>query len=135
LRAVLDPNIIISAALSPGGLPARVMMAWLEGRFEIIASPGLIDELERALAYPRLRRRIPELDAAALVRLIERGSVMREDADRPPAISKDPGDDYLVALAAGSEAVLVTGDRDLLALAPGIPVFHARRFLEWLKGR
>jgi len=135
LRAVLDPNIVISAALSPGGSPAHVMMAWLEGRFEIIASPQLIDELERALAYPKLRSRIPEPDAAALVRLIERGSVMREDADRPPAISKDPGDDYLVALAAGSEAALVTGDRGLLALAPGSPVFSARQFLEWLKGR
>jgi len=134
LRAVLDPNVIISAALSPGGSPARVLTAWLGGRFEIIASPDLIGELERALAYPKLRRRIPEPDAAALVRLIERGSVMRENEDQPPAISKDPGDDYLIALAAGSEAVLVTGDRDLLALAPGFPIFSAKKFLKWLEG-
>ena len=111
-----------------------MLSAWLEGRFEIIASPGLIDELKRALAYPKLRKRIPEPDAAALVRLVERGSVMREDPVDPPPISKDPGDDYLVALAAGSEAALVTGDRDLLALAPEIPTFSTREFLEWLDG-
>ncbi|MFZ9668914.1 MAG: putative toxin-antitoxin system toxin component, PIN family [Solirubrobacterales bacterium] len=134
MRAVLDPNVIISAALSPGGSPARVLTAWLEGRFEIIASPGLIDELERTLAYPKLHKRIPEPDAAALVRLVERGSVMREDPVDPPPISKDPGDDYLIALAAGSEAVLVSGDRDLLALAPEIPTFSAKKFLEWLEG-
>jgi len=134
LRAVLDPNVIISAALSPGGSPARVLTAWLEGRFEIIASPGLIGELAGALAYPKLRRRIPETDAAALVRLVERGSVMREDEDRPPAISEDPDDDYLIALAAGSEAVLVTGDRDLLTLAPDLPIFSASQFLKWLEG-
>ena len=93
MRAVLDPNVIISAALSPGGSPARVLTEWLEGRFEIIASPDLLYELERALAYPKLRKRIPESDAAALVRLIEGGSVLREDPADPPAISKDPGVD------------------------------------------
>lgn len=134
MRAVLDPNVIISAALSPGGSPARVLTAWLEGRFEIIASPGLIDELERAFAYPKLRKRIPEADAEALVRLIEGGSVMREDPADPPSISKDPGDDYLIALAAGSEAALISGDRDLLALAPETPVFSAKKFLKWLEG-
>lgn len=112
-----------------------MLSAWLEGRFEIIASPGLIDELKRALAYPKLRKRIPEPDAAALVRLIEGGSVMREDPDNPPPISKDPGDDYLIALAAGSEAVLISGDRDLLELAPDLPVFSAKKFLEWLEDR
>ena len=111
-----------------------MLKTWLEGRFEIIASPGLVEELERALAYPKLRRRIPELDAAALVRLIERGSVMREDPADPPAISKDRRDDYLIALAAESEAVLVTGDRDLLALAPELPIFSARQFLKWQGG-
>ena len=134
MRAVLDPNVVISAALSPSGSPARVLVAWLEGRFEVIASPKLVGEVERALAYPKLRKRIPEADAAGLIRLIERGSVMREDLASPPSISKDPGDDYLIALAAGSEAVLVTGDRDLLALAPEFPVFDAKRFLAWLDG-
>ncbi|MFM9053940.1 MAG: putative toxin-antitoxin system toxin component, PIN family [Solirubrobacterales bacterium] len=134
MRAVLDPNVIISAALSPDGSPARVLTAWLEGEFEVIASPGLIDELERALAYSKIRKRIPEPDAEALVRLIERGSVMREDPADPPSISNDPGDDYLIALAAGSEAALVSGDRDLLALAPEIPVFSAKKFLKWLEG-
>ena len=109
-------------------------MAWLGGRFEVIASPKLVDELERALAYPKLRKRIPEADAAGLARLIERGSVMREDVASPPSISKDPGDDYLIALAAGSEAVLVTGDRDLLALGPELPIFSARQFLKWMEG-
>lgn len=135
MRAVLDPNVVISAALSPRGAPANVLLAWLEGRFEYIASPKLVQELERALGYPKLRKRIPKDDAAALVRLIERGSVMREDSADAAALSRDPGDDYLIALAAGSEAVLVTGDRDLLDLAPDFPVFAAKQFLYWLDGR
>ena len=135
MRAVLDPNVVISAALSPGGSPARVLTAWLEGHFEIIASTKLVDELDRALTYPKLRKRIPEDDAAALVRLIDHGSVMREDPSTPPAISRDPDDDYLIALAAENEAVLVTGDRDLLSLAPELPVFSAKQFLGWLESQ
>ena len=112
-----------------------MLTAWLEGQFEIIASTKLVDELDRALAYPKLRKRIPEDDAAALVRLIDHGSVMREDPSTPPAISRDPDDDYLIALAAENEAVLVTGDRDLLSLAPELPVFSAKQFLGWLESQ
>ena len=133
MRAVLDPNVVVSAALSPSGAPARVLLAWLDGRFESIASPGLIEELERVLAYPKLRERIPAADAAELVRLVKGGSVMREDPPNPPAVSSDPGDDYLVALAMASEAVIVTGDSDLLSLAPRLPVFTPKRFLNWLE--
>ena len=132
MRAVLDPNVVISAALSPSGAPAQVLLAWREGRFEAIASPQLVEELARALAYPKLRKRIREEDSQALASLIARGSVLRQDIDDPPRISSDPGDDYLVALAKGNEAVLVSGDRDLLALAPELPVFTPRKFLQWL---
>jgi len=45
LRAVLDPNVIISAALSPNGSPAAVLVAWLDGQFELVASQKLIEEL------------------------------------------------------------------------------------------
>lgn len=141
MRAVLDPNVIISAALSPVGSPARVLTAWLDGRLELVASPRLIAELDRALAYPNLRKRIPEEDARALVRLIERGSVVRDDPEDPPAISRDRGDDwdrgddYLIALARENEAILVSGDADLLDLAPGLPVFPAGAFLAWLDER
>ena len=123
----------MSAALSPNGAPAAVFVAWLGGQFEMVASPKLIAELDRTLAYPKIRKRIPQEDSAALVRLIERGAVMRDDVDDPPPISRDPGDDYLIALARVSEAVIVSGDGDLLSLAPDLPVLDPRQFLEWLE--
>ena len=135
MRAVLDPNVVVSAALSPSGAPAQVLLAWLDGHFESIASPGLVEELERALAYPKLRKRIPAPEAAKLVRLLAEGSVMREDVEDPPSISRDPGDDYIVALAMANEAVVVSGDSDLLALSPQLPVFSPKRFLNWLEAR
>jgi putative PIN family toxin of toxin-antitoxin system len=133
LRAVLDPNVIVSAALSPSGAPARVLLTWLDGGFEAIASPKLVQDLEQVLAYRKIRKRVPGANAARLVHLVETRSVMREDPDRPPAVSSDPGDDYLIALAASCEAVIVTGDKDLLSLSPKIPAFSPRRFLGWLE--
>jgi uncharacterized protein len=133
VRVILDPNVLIAAVLSPKGSQAKVLRAWLEGRFELIASPLLIAELERALQYPKLQERIPESAADRLVAWIERQAAFLPDPpESPPARSEDPGDDYLLALAARSRAVLVSGDRHLLALASAIPIMTPRVLLNFL---
>ena len=131
MRAVLDPNVIISALLSPSGNPARVLRAWQQGEFELIVSPSLLEELARALAYPKLRRRITEEDARAVIQwLTEVATVVSDPEAQPPVHSADPGDDYLIALAAARQAILVSGDRDLLNLSDEIPVFSPAAFLD-----
>jgi predicted nucleic acid-binding protein len=44
----------------------------------------------------------------------------------------DPGDDYLIALAEQEQAVLVSGDKHLLALGEELPIETARAFLDKL---
>lgn len=135
-RAVLDPNILISALLSPGGTPARLLASWLAGDFELVVSNRLFAELERALAYRKLRSRISSQDARALVELLGGGAEVTLDPPEPPPVrSSDPGDDYLLALAAGSDAALVSGDRHLLDLSGQLPIFSAQAFLELLGER
>ena len=132
MRAVLDPNIRISALLSPAGAPARVVTAWREGGFELIASPLLLDELGRALSYPKLRKRITAEESAAVIAWISRESTIAGDGESPPARSSDPGADDLIALAESQRAALVSGDSDLLALKEALPIFTAAGFLDWL---
>lgn len=134
MRAVLDPNVIISALLSPAGTPAKVLRAWLEGRFELLVSPLLLSELERAFAYPKLRKRISEKEASQVVELLNRSATATTDPDGPATIhSADPGDDYLVALAQANGAALVTGDKHILQLASDLPIFSTAEFLALLK--
>jgi putative PIN family toxin of toxin-antitoxin system len=133
VRAVLDTNVIVSAVLSPTGAPRSVLEAWRDGRFELIASPRLLAELRRVLEYPKLRRFVTVQEADELVSLVEDASLVVGDPEEaPPVRSLDPDDDYLIALAATSRSILVTGDSDLLELSTRIPVVTPAKFLEIL---
>jgi len=135
VRAVLDPNVIISAVLSPSGSPAKVMRAWLDGAYELIVSPLLLEELERALGYPKLRARVTDAETQELLELLRRGADVRDDPTGPPPVrSPDPGDDYLIALAAASHALIVSGDRHLLGLSEAVPVYAPAAFLTLIEG-
>jgi len=129
LRAVLDANVIISGLLSPGGAPARVLVAWREGAFELIVSSQLLAELRRALSYPRLRERIDPQDTTDLLEWLTRFATLVDDTGHAPVRSADSADDYLIALAAGNDALLVSGDKHLLDLADELPILPPARFL------
>lgn len=130
MRAVLDPNVIISATLSPAGSPARIFRLWLEGAYELIVSPTLLDELERALSYAKLRDRVSADERQELLNVLARGGTTVQDPYQAPKVpSPDPDDDYLIALASISRSVLVSGDSDLLGLSGQIPVRSPAEFL------
>ncbi len=133
MRAVLDPNVVISGVLSSRGAPADVLRALAAGEFELIVSQALQDELERALTYPKLRRHISEPDGAELVRWLAGSATVVIDPEADPRVhSRDPDDDHLIALAAAHRAALVSGDKHLLALEGEMPVFSPRAFLDLL---
>ncbi len=133
MRAVLDPNILISALLSSQGAPAHLLTRWLAGEFELIVSDGLLGELDRALAYPKLTSRIAPADAKRFATILRKEGEVEPDIKDVEQRSIDPGDDYLLALAERSSAFLVSGDRHLLELSEQLPVLTARQFLQTLE--
>ena len=135
MRAVLDVNVLVSAAISPRGAPARLLAAWRDGAFELVVSPLLLAELRRALGYPKLARLVPPADADALVALLGRVAEVAADPPGPPPVrTADPKDDYLVALAAAQRAVIVSGDAHLTDLAGRLPVRRPAEFLAEVDG-
>ena len=130
MRAVLDTSVLISAILSPRGTPARLLLAWQAGAFDLVVSPALLAELRRALAYPKLERLVPPADADTFVAWIGRSALLGADPDgEPPVHAADPADDYLITLAAVERAVLVSGDAHLTVLADRFPVRAPAHFL------
>jgi predicted nucleic acid-binding protein len=67
--------------------------------------------------------------------MILRGATLIADPPEPPALTPDPGDDYLPALASAAGArFLVSGDPHLTQLAePVPPVLTPRAFLDRLE--
>jgi len=94
---------------------------------------ALLGELERALAYPKVRSRVAAAEAAAFVTLLRETALVEADPPAPPRRSPDSGDDCLVALAGAAGALLVSGDAHVLALADRFPILAPRLFLEALE--
>jgi uncharacterized protein len=134
VRVVLDPNVIISAMLSGGGSPAKVLRNWLDGNFELVVSPLLLEELARALGYPKLRTRISDAEADELLEVLRRQAEIADDPAEPPHVrSSDSNDDYIIALAASTRSLIVSGDHHLLDLKELLPIYSPVEFLAELK--
>jgi putative PIN family toxin of toxin-antitoxin system len=122
-RVVLDTNVVLSALLFGGGPAGRVRTGWQSGRFVPLASSATARELVRVLAYPKFRLSAEEQEEL-LADVMPWVEVVRIP-DPPPAVPacRDPFDVPFLHLAvAGRARMLVSGDRDLLALAgtPGL---------------
>ena len=130
IRAVLDPGVLIAALLSSQGAPARLLTLWLEGAYELITSPKLLGELERVLLRPKFRRYVTEDEAMSYVAMLQRLTIVVTDPGDVPQISRDPNDDYLIALGrAADAAAIVSGDPHLTELDLDPPVLTPREFL------
>lgn len=137
-RVVLDTNVVLSALLFGGGPAARVRSGWQAARFVPLASTATARELVRVLGYPKFRLS-PAEQEELLADFMPWVEVVRI-ADPPPATPacRDPFDLPFLQLAIGGRArVLVSGDRDLLALAgsPGLcPVLGIDAFCRQFVG-
>jgi uncharacterized protein len=136
VRAVVDVNVLVSGVLSAKGSSAEILGATRNGLFELVVSERLLAELRRTLAYPKLRPRIGPEKAAAFVNWArDHGTIAEDPASPPPINSRDPDDDYLLALAIDRRAYLVTGNQDLLVLSENLPILTPAQFVTKLRER
>lgn len=135
MRAIVDTNILLSALINPHGLPAQLIDFWRGARFQLVTSRDQLLELGDVARRPQLRKYIVP---ARVGRFINDLRALAEVVSRLPHIdrSRDPGDNFLLAMAQASGAdYLVTGDkRDVLVLGSHerTRIVTARQFLEIL---
>jgi putative PIN family toxin of toxin-antitoxin system len=117
MRVILDTNVLVSALLVKGSVPARIVDAWLEGRFALVTSELQLDEVRRVTRYPRVRSYLDPAEAGSLVNGLRRFAEVCTTLPDVDA-SSDPADNFLLAMAQAVAAdYLVTSDkRGLLAL-------------------
>jgi len=139
-RAVVDTNVLISAALSPRSAPARIVDGLLQ-RATLVFSRPTFEELETRLWRPKFdryldvdRRRLLLHDFAAAAQWVEL------PAQPIPTYSRDRDDDVFLHTALHGRAQwLVSGDKDVLELSTGDWAFEilspAQALEKWIQGR
>jgi len=115
-RFVLDANILLAAlAGRPDAPPALLLAGIHSGDLEAVACPLLVGEVLDNLEKPYFRAKLSQLEAYEAIDAFSAIALMLDDPTDVDAILRDPGDDYLVALARASKAeAIITGDNDLL---------------------
>ena len=118
LRVVLDTNVLVSALVFRSPSVAWLLSAWQSLMFIPLASQITMAELERVLRHPKFN--LFRAQAEALIEDYRPWCEMvtiTEPPDVPEC--RDPKDRMFLELAAAGQAdALVTGDGDLLTLAP-----------------
>lgn len=126
VRVVLDTNVVVSALVFRGGAAGQVRHAWQRGLVLPLASTATVQELVRVLAYPKFRLSKAEQDEL-LADYLPYAETVRIPHP-PPTVPncRDAWDLPFMHLAVtGNAKVLVSGDRDLLALAVDFEQAHS----------
>jgi putative PIN family toxin of toxin-antitoxin system len=134
---VLDTNVIVSGTIGNSGSPFIILEAWRKGRFILITSQTLIDEVERVFRYPRIQKKyhITEKQVTNVIKNLINYSIATPRNIKLSVITKDPPDnEVLIAALEGEADYIVTGDADLLELKSykGIKIVLPSEFVELL---
>jgi putative PIN family toxin of toxin-antitoxin system len=130
LRVVLDTNVLVSGLAYPGSVPGRIVSVWRQGGLDVVLSRYILDEVSRVL--PRLTRiRLSPSEIRDLVdSFMFLADIVEPDAERDATL-RDPADQHVLGMLLASKAdYLITGDKDLLALAEKYPIVTPAMFWE-----
>lgn len=115
MRAVLDTNVLISALLFTG-VASELVPLWQKGEITVLLSREILDEYLRVLAYPKFQLSEEEIKALIEEELLPFVQVIKPGT-RIRAVRRDPSDDkFLECAVAGKADVIISGDKELLAL-------------------
>jgi putative PIN family toxin of toxin-antitoxin system len=138
MRVVLDVNVLVSAAISAGGSPGKILDLWEQDQFDLAVSRPILEELERVIHYPRIQQNyeLPEEYVEKFLGLIGNQAIVVNPSNKLNVIEKDPSDNrYLECAKEGNASYIVTGDKHLLDLEEynGIVILTPTGFLAILR--
>jgi uncharacterized protein len=133
LRVVLDTNVLLSGIAYPASVPGKILAAWRHGSVEVLLSAYILDELRRVL--PRLAHR-HGLTLAEIDDLVDVLSIQAEVIEPLPGVEPELRDvddqpvlgTLLAARKTSGVDYLITGDKDVLAMAERYPIVAPAKF-------
>lgn len=136
LRVLLDTNVLLSGIAYPSSVPGKILAAWRHGSLDVFLSDYILEELRRVLPRLAHRHSLTDNEMEDLVDVLAiQAELIRVSTQSPQADERlrDAADQpILTALRVGLAAVqldyLITGDKDLLALAEHYPIIAPAAF-------
>lgn len=131
MRIVLDTNVLLSGLMLPAGVPGKIMRCWRAAQFELALSNPMLEEIERALAYPKIQKRLNWSggEITRFVLLLRFKAHIVDITGANVEVPDDPDDEPILAtLIAAQAEYLVTGDQALLALRERYPIVTPGEF-------
>jgi uncharacterized protein len=126
VRIVVDLNVLVSGIMNKSGPPGQLLALWRERRYQLIASPAMIDRLSEVFARPQLQSFLEASEAEALISELSMAAVLVAPNSPLDDLTADEDDNIVLATAvAGRADLIATGDRQhLLSLrnVHGIPI-------------
>lgn len=120
-RLVLDTNIYVSALMKPTSNPGKVFKKIINDHsYELVISEPILDEIERVLFYPKVRKYIRGTDEdlkhwLQAINMI--AHIVYPKGYNQVIIHEDPDDDkFIFAALDGKAKIIVSGDTHLLKL-------------------
>jgi len=130
MRVVLDTNVLVSGIAYPESVPGRIVRVWRQGGLDVVLSRYILDEMARVL--PRLKR--IKLSVDEIRDLVDSfmflADIVEPDDGRDENLRDVADQKVLGTLLASKADYLITGDKDLLALAKKYPVVTPAAFWE-----
>lgn len=135
MKLAIDTNLLISATFKQSTPPALVLAAWRMKRFEWVSCDQQLNELTEALRRPQIVQRMMGGSDLAERLLVKLRLDCRLEALRSPLprVCRDENDDFLFALHDQHGVdLIISGDKDVLALKDRYPVLTARELIDRL---
>ena len=132
MRVVLDTNVLLAAIATHGLCQALVMLVFRD--HAVILSEHILGEVAK---HYRGKFKATKRQADAAIDVLMANAELVEPVTVPLGTVRDKDDLPVLGTAeAGSAAVLVTGDQELLALGlfRGVAILSPRDFYERLRG-
>ena len=130
LRVVLDTNVLVSGIAYPERVPGSIVKVWRHGGLDMVLSRYILDEMSRVLPHLTRINLSPGEVRDLMDSFMFLADIVEPDGEQDAGL-RDAADQQVLATLRASQAdYLITGDKDLLALAEKYPIVTPATFWE-----
>jgi putative PIN family toxin of toxin-antitoxin system len=90
-------HILLSALIPHHGFPDKIYRAWRSARFEVVTSDERLEEIRRAIRYPKFKEVLQPTRVGTIVNNLQRTIILERLNIEIEA--EDPDDAFLLAIA------------------------------------